>query len=562
LITRSFIVSFILSMFILASLQSVSAQPGEFYLEIPAIADSYVAEDKSSWKAGLEDYLIIGFSEYLSQYDCEVVVIYEQGRPVGKGIQCSQRYLVRDRRNILVHFDLGQIPPGSEITEAILQLHIYTSLDSLPVVVYGLEECFEEEEVTWVSRNAGNRWRDSGGTHEKTVLDKGTLGKFQKSTGFYRFNVTDYYRRVMKGEIRNCGVLIAPDPKRYPGPRKEIVSEKYYGGGAAEAKKYEFLKKRAGYYAKFYSRELAQKDNLPEYIPVLMIKFRGPSIHLTPDQLGSLNLSPGEETSFNLMIEGTYLGDLTLVPEVSGEGINVSIDGTPSMGSSVKVLVSVGKDAEPGEYELRIRPEVSGYNISYFDVIESSAKITVERKTSEPYKDFLMMPEYLKVNVSRGASTSFKLNLVPRGKFWAKVYLTATGPDWMKVSFDPEEGVPGFSSVVHVEAPGDAPPGIYDLVLNAEGGNVSKNLTIKVRVLEAQATQETTQTGTSSFAQTTTMGEKTTSPLAPQSTPYTTSTVVVTAVKSEGGINPLLLLAPILIALAAAAVILFRRKAG
>ncbi len=420
--------------------------------------------------------------------------------------------------------------------------------------------------MTWVSRTSANMWKDSGGTHEQTKLDSGVLGKFQKDVGFYRFNVTDYYRRVIKGEAENCGIIIMPDPRMYPTKEKKVdtcsdIDEECDLIERRGFKDYIINQRKGGYYAKFYSRELAQKDNLPEYIPVLMIKFRGPSIHLTPNQLGSLNISPGEETSFNLMIEGTYMGDLTLVPEVSGEGINVSIDGTPSVGSPVKVLVSVGKDVEPGEYTLKIRPEVSGYNMSYFDVTESSAKIIVERKTTEPYKDFLMMSEYLKVNVSRGVSTSFKLNLVPRGKFWAKVHLSATGPDWMKISFEPEEGVPGFASVVHVEAPRDAPPGIYDLVLNGEAGNISKNLTIKVRVLEAQTTQQTTQAGTSSSAtQTTTKEERTTSTPTSTPAPYTTSTVVVTTVESEGGISPLLLLIPVLIALIAAAIILFRKR--
>ncbi len=97
-----------LSLLILVSYQGIKAQPEEIYLQIPAAADTYVAEDKSAWKAGLEDYLIIGYSEYLSQHDC-----YIDGWAPGyyqKWIVCTQEYRVGDQRNILVHFNLDEIP--------------------------------------------------------------------------------------------------------------------------------------------------------------------------------------------------------------------------------------------------------------------------------------------------------------------------------------------------------------------------------------------------------------------------------------------------------------------
>ncbi len=546
-----------LSLLLLPQVQTIMAQPEEINLQILARADAYLAEDKSNWKAGLEDYLIVGFSEYFSQYDCRIVTIYSQGYPVGKGIECYQRYDVKDKRNIVVHFDLSQIPPGSEVVEAILQLHVYTPLDSLPVLVYGLEECFREENVTWINKDAGYRWRESGGTHEKFVLDKGILGKFQKSTGFYRFNVTDYYRRVVRGEIENCGILITPDPRRYPGPRKELVSNSYQGGGAAEARSYEFSEKRDRYYAKFYSKELAIKDNLSDYIPTLMIKFNGPSIHLISDQ-SDFKVYAGEEFSFNLVPNGTYLGNLSLTPE-TGEGIDVKLEGSTVMGSPVKVVVSIAEDVEPGKYPIRIVPEVEGYNLSYFDIKEFTGTITVEKKTVKPTDYFLMLPQENKITVPQGGEARLKLSLVPRGKFWAKVHLSSSSPDWMNVTFDPEEGVPGFSSVISVRANESAPLGTHELILIGEGDGYSANITIKVDIVKGQPKQQMTQTTRTS--PTTSVRTETSSPRSQPFTPSSTVRETSTTIEEGEGMGSSLLLALVaIIVVAGAGVLLILRR--
>ncbi len=552
----------VLSLLLLPQVQAIMAQPEEIYLQIPAGADAYVAEDKSNWKAGLEDYLIIGFSEYFSQYDCKLAP-YPSGY-YQKRVICTQEYRVEDRRNILVHFDLSPIPPGSEVTEAILQLHVYSPKDSLPVIVYGLEECFKEDEVTWINRNTAHMWKSSGGTHEDTKLDSGVLGKFQKSTGFYRFNVTDYYRRVVKGEVDNCGIIIAPDPRRYPGPREETVDICSLQTGECQTivregfKRYILNERTAGYYAKFYSKELAIKDNLSDYIPTLMIKFKGPSIHLISNQT-TFKAYAGEEFSFNLVPNGTYLGNLSLTPE-AGEGIDVRLEGPAVMGSPVKVVVSVAEGVEPGEYPIRIVPEVEGYNISFFDIKEFSGTITVEKKTVEPTDYFLMLPQDNKVTVPQGGEALLKLSLVPRGKFWAKVRLSSSSPEWMNVTFDPEEGVPSFSSVISVRVNEGAPLGTHDLILIGEGGGYSTNVTIKVNVVKGQTTQPTTRT-TRTTSTTSSVKTETSSPRSQSSTPPTTVRETSTTVGEGEGINPSLLLAlAVVIVVAGAGVLLFLRR--
>ncbi len=548
---------YILAFLVAIPLISLAAQPDYASVQIPAAEDSYVAEDEPGWKAGLEDYLIIGFSKYFSQHNCDFV---PGAGYYKKGIVCTQEYRVEDRRNILVHFNLSQIPPGSEVIDAILQLHIYSPASDLPVVIYGLKECFEEDGVTWISRNASRTWSESGGTHELSVLDRGPLGKFQRNAGFYRFNVTDYYKRVLKGEIENCGILIGPDPMISSGS-KEVKVDTCDMGGECQAiyrngfKKY-IIEERNSYYVKFYSKEWA-KENKPEYTPLLMIKFKKPSIYLIPRELGPLVLSPSEKTSFTLSLKGSFLGNVTLNPELEGgEGIDVKLEGFEGMGSTFKVIVSSSEDAKPGVYKLNLVPIASGYDPSYLNITGVSVSIKI-RKITRPLKDyFLMMPDHTELDVRQGGEASLKLSLVPRGKFWSKVHLSSVSPDWMEVSFDPEEGVPSFASTVKVKTDKNSPIGIQKLVLVAEGGGLSRNLTITVRVMEAQHIPvNQTETTSSEHRETATEVKTGTTP----TTSLTTMTNTTTSRKIEGGFNPALVSIPLLIIIILAALLYLRR---
>ncbi len=542
------------------SLIPLAAQPQHTSLKIPALSDSYVAEDKSNWKAGLEDYLIIGFSKYLSRYDCEIVIDYSYP-PNYKIIKCKQIYKVKDKRNILLHFNLSSIPPGSEVVEAILQLHVYTPYDSIPVKIYGLEECFRESEVSWLSRLEGTRWRDAGGTHEETLLDQGTLGKFQKSTGYYRFNVTDYYRRVLKGEAPNCGILITPDPPRYFREEEVVASTNYRGGGAAEAKSYEFLRKEAQYYAKFYSKELTEKRNVPEYTPVLMINFTGPSVSLRAMTESLLTMHPGENTSFRIAVDSTFLGKLEVKSEVLG-GDGVTVDVHPlDNGSFFESYVMVGKNAELGEYTLKFSPVPVGYDEEYFSLSGASVKLVVEEK-KEVLKDyFLLMPETTKLSVKRGGSTTFSINLIPRGKFWSKVHLSAETPGGLNLSFDPEDGVPPFKTEVTVRASADAPLGDHTLLLMAQGGGYETNLSLGVRVLEGEQAKATSSAPATTKTTRAAGSSTTTKSKTGAATSGIPVTKITTTTETGGeGVNALLVAVPLIVILALITIFLTRRR--
>ncbi len=557
MVRRALVLSFILILPFLSSSIPASAQPEEFSLQIKTISDSYVAQDNPNWKAGKENFLIIGYSEYFSQHDCHFA---PSGGYYQKKVVCKQEYRVGSKRNILVHFDLSPIPPGSEVVEAILQLHAHTPLDTLPVKVFGLTECFKEDEVTWLNKNSSNMWVEAGGTHEKTKLDSGDLGKFKNGPEFYRFNVTDYYRRVVTGDAENCGILITPDPGIYPGPREKTVDICDLQSGECQRilrdgfKEY-LLNERTEYYAKFYSKEQALKENVSKYIPTLLIKFRGPTIELV-GRPSSVEVHPGEETTLNLTLNGSYPGNLSLQFEVP-EGITVVLNRSVSMGSTVEAILRVGEEVPPGEYSFKVVPVVEGYNSSYFRIQEFSGKVTVTKKEVKPTDYFLMLPQYVKVTVPQGGETLFKLSLVPRGKFWAKVHLSSSSPDWMNVTFDPEEGVPSFSSVISVRVNESAPLGTHELVLIGEGGRYTTNVTIKVNVIKAQPTQQTQARTTS----TTSAKMETSSPLSRSFTSHTTVVKTITTIEEGGGIEtPLLLALAAVIVLAGVGVLLVLRR--
>ncbi len=539
--------SYILFFILLTSTILVSGQPTQqqITINLNASADSYIAEDKPQWKAGTEDYLIIGYTKHIFQKDCEF--------REGKRIYCNKGYKAEHIRRIIVHFDLSAIPPGSEITEALMQLHVYNPKDSIPIRIYGLTECFKEEEVSWVNKEEVAVWKKKGGTHELKALDMGSLGKFRKEEGFYRFNVTDYYVRVLKGEIDNCGILITPDIRdessvEFVGTcRGEECAELYHNNFRPY-----IIDRRENYYAKFFSRELAQKNDELEYSPKLMIKFVGPYVSLKSD-VSSLELVQGEDSTFNVKVEGTFKGKVNLSSEIGGEGITLEGIKPVDVGFTIPLSLRVSEDAPPGSYFIKLNPVVEGYDPSHLSLSGLTLGIKVLEKKEELKDYFLVFSDVKKVSIVRGGSSSFRVNLVPRGKFWSKVSLDAEKPDWLEVEFSPQEGVPNFASTVTLTASPSAPLGDHEFKLIATGGNLTRELVIKLSVEPSTTTQPLTgpSPSTSTPLITITPANQTKSPTMAAENETTTS--------AGGGFDPLYLLIPLLAVIVLLALWKFKR---
>ncbi|MCD6244013.1 MAG: DNRLRE domain-containing protein [Candidatus Korarchaeota archaeon] len=533
--------SYILFFILLTSTILVSGQPTQqqIAISLDASADSYIAEDKPQWKAGAEDYLIIGYTKHSFQKDCIVKPTYYK-----KNVFCTRGYRTEDIRRIVLHFNLSAIPPGSEIVEAILQLHVHTPENSIPIRVYGLTECFKEKEVSWVNREEASIWKDKGGTHELKVLDMGILGKFQRDVGFYRFNVTDYYVKVFRGKVENCGILITPEL------REESTTVTVYSCSTSPThqecdpsklfppSQYEYERSER-HYAKFFSREFAQENDKPEYSPKLLIKFIGPSVSLKSD-ISSLELKQGDSFIFNVPVKGTFLGKVDLSYEMGGEGISLEGIKPVDVGSVIPLTLSVSEDAPPGSYFIKLNPVVEGYDPSYLTLSGITLGITVLEKKEELRDYFLIFTDTKEISIAQGGTSSFRVNLVPRGKFWSKVSLDVEKPDWLNVEFSPQEGVPNFASTITLTASPSAPLGDHEFKIIASGGNITRELVIKLSVGPPTSTQPvtgpTTTTSTPSITTTATIQTETS----------TVTTEKETTTPAGGGFDPLYLLIPLL----------------
>ncbi|MEM3538074.1 MAG: DNRLRE domain-containing protein [Candidatus Korarchaeum sp.] len=532
----------------ISTIQVYSSPSKTTNLNITNVLDSYLSEERPTEQHGSEDYLSTGYTErqrrgscyvkWIGTYFCDII--------------CNRINEIVDIRNMIFHFDLSSVPPGSEVMSALLRLHSYSPRDDILVSVYGLSESFWESSVNWLSRNGTIPWRQQGGTHELKELERGTLGSFSKGGGYYVFNVTDYYARVLRGEIENYGILVTPF---MTGAREEseAVRVHHYENpdicrkAERDPNSFSFLlnlDRPKELYAVFYSKELALREKVPDYSPTLMLRFKGPSVLLRPSA-AQLRIRPGGAASLDIQIDGTYRGPLSVTHELKGvEGIKVEITGDVKMGSTLKVRITVGKDVPAGSYELRFAPVIREYDNSYFsDIVEAKVTLNVE-KAPEQYRDFSMYCYTEQVNVTRGGSASFRVNVVYRGSFWAKVALSSSAPQGLVLSFDPTEGVPDFASNVTVNASEDAPLGLHEVTLVGTGGNITRSIKVKVNVLERTVVPTPIPTTT---RETPTMME-------------TSRTTNITTTAEEGGPSILYIVIPILaLALVVSAVLLRRR---
>ncbi|MEM0295360.1 MAG: DNRLRE domain-containing protein [Candidatus Korarchaeum sp.] len=545
-------ISFLIILLIPVNISTIhvySSPPKTTNLNITNVLDSYLSEERPTEQHGSEDYLSTGYTERQRRGSCYVkwAATY-----YACDIICNRINEIVDIRNMIFHFDLGSVPPGSEVMSALLRLHSYSPRDDILVSVYGLSESFWESGVNWLSRNGTIPWRQQGGTHELKELERGTLGSFSKGGGYYVFNVTDYYARVLRGEIENYGILITPF---VTGAREEseAVRVHHYENpdicrkAERDPNSFSFLlnlDRPKELYAVFYSKELALREKVPDYSPTLMLRFKGPSVLLRPSA-AQLRIRPGGAASLDIQIDGTYRGPLGVTHELKGvEGIKVEITGDVKMGSTLKVRITLGKDVPAGSYELRFAPVIREYDNSYFsDIAEAKVTLNVE-KAPEQYRDFSMYCYTEQVNVTRGGSASFRVNVVYRGSFWAKVALSSSAPQGLVLSFDPAEGVPDFASNVTVNASEDAPLGLHEVTLMGTGGNITRSIKVKVNVLERTVVPTPIPTTT---RETPTMME-------------TSRTTNITTTAEEGSPSILYIVIPILaLALVVSAVLLRRR---
>ncbi|MEM0192036.1 MAG: DNRLRE domain-containing protein [Candidatus Korarchaeum sp.] len=534
----------------------VNAQPTRIAnVTLPATSDSYVVEEEPHEQHGSEDLLSIGYTENSYRKDCSFAWLGPVAKPSGCVVSCEQGY-EGTKRNILLDFNLSSVPPGSEVISAVVRLHAYSPRDDIPVALYGLTESFSEKDVSWRSRIENKIWRTQGGSHELGILERGDLANFFQGFGYYAFNVTDYYSRVLRGEVENNGIIIKPELKDYSGSGRVTVAQVTIRttGDLVRCKNYADSlnafagEKRKKLYADFYSKELAIKEGALEYAPALLLKFKGPSVQIRLDGPNTIRTGPGKRVTLNLSIEGSYSGPLDLSYDTEdADGFSVRFDGRAEVGSKLRAIVDLSKDIPAGNYRIKFLPMISKFNNSYFSEISGTEVTLVVEGASKTYGDFSMYCYTEQVNVTRGGSASFRVNVVYRGSFWAKVALSSSAPQGLVLSFDPTEGIPDFASNVTVNASEDAPLGLHEVTLMGTGGNITRSVKVKVNVLERTVVPISTRTE----------GTQTTGGVETDTKEATTNTTMTVA---EGGLPIPYITILILVLALMVSMVLLRKK--
>ncbi len=106
-------------------------------------------------------------------------------------------------------------------------------------------------------------------------------------------------------------------------------------------------------------------------------------------------------------------------------------------------------------------------------------------------EDFKFLAERGIVYVERGKETSLRVNLSSDKGSTEKIHLFYSGPNWIEVTFNPRDYVPNFTSIVTFKVARNAPLGSYKLNLIAKRGNISKNLTIEITIIEKSSKMKT-----------------------------------------------------------------------
>ncbi len=329
-----------------------TSSPAKGELKIPPDSDLYVASDCSRCRRlYLEEELRLGV---------EVVRIRRTDIVSHLAYRCE----VINRTTTLLKFNLSKIPPGGEIHRA--ELHLFV-MDPPPedvgVFVYALQECYDENYVSWTRRTVDKNWRVKGGTNEPDYLDKGTISKTVVKGKSVSYIVTDYVVRVYDGQIQDCGLVLRPSVDT-----DKILRECPKRGGG-------------NYYVDFFSKEGAVAEGVPRYAPYLYVEFTKPTaiLSLSTDKL---TLEAGSSFAIQVSESGTYPGPVELRYKIFGGGsFDIKIGSySKKPGFSVNVNITAKANTPPGTYTIEFYPVTPGYDASTIEYGKANLTVVVKGK--------------------------------------------------------------------------------------------------------------------------------------------------------------------------------------
>ncbi len=273
--------------------------------------------------------------------------------------------------NILLKFNLSEIPPGAEIKIARLWLYVMKPPEKqITLYLYVLKEEYNESWVSWTQRTMKSFWRTTGGYSEPGYIDKVQVSDKISEGRSVGFLVTDYVKRAHSGEIEDFGVVIRPDVKK--------VSESEFRSSSV-----------LRFYVDFFSLEGSKREFKSRYAPDLYVEFVKPTAIISFSSTSAV-LEKGEVLSLTASESGTFGGTVELAYRVvEAPGLKVGplsieigqYDKKPGFSTDVKI--SAKENALPGKYVIEFYPVTPGYDS---DVVEyGKVNLTVEVKGGEKF---------------------------------------------------------------------------------------------------------------------------------------------------------------------------------
>ena len=133
---------------------------------------------------------------------------------------------------LLVRFAMEPLQPGCSFSEASLRL--YYSADGQggwdgvdPTLgAYRLTENWNEDDVTWNTRNGNNPWTNRGGTFDPTVIDEVTITGGQY--GWVSWDVTDTVMGWCQDSFANDGFVVRENPDDGDGQGQKVLFSREY----------------------------------------------------------------------------------------------------------------------------------------------------------------------------------------------------------------------------------------------------------------------------------------------------------------------------------------------
>lgn len=360
------------------------------------------------------------------------------------------------RRSVL-NFSVSDIPPGSTIHSATLNLYLESS-DTAPftaiVNAHQIYNYWEEQKATWNLRNRYSwhilPWDHPGGDYYAAVLGSTSFSIPCPVPGMCSIDLTNFVQRLVNKEIGDFhGILIEADS-----------SSKWIS---------------------FWS-----SDGPPDKKPFLHLEYTLATIELTPATIEE-SVVQGEVATYQVVIGGTYKGNADvdvnwIAPAPTGATITTDKSGgVPPF--TLTITVQTSSTTPPGDYSFLV--EVRGTEGS--PALSPSESITLGLHVGEAIApDFTLSVSPSSRIISSGGSVDFLIDLTSVGGFSSPVSLSVSGlPSGASHSFSANNQVPDFSSTLSISVPSGTPVRTYSITISASGGGITHQQTVTLEVTEA-----------------------------------------------------------------------------